>query len=105
MLTAARDQVIVPALRGLSASWKPWPRAGCPAHAVAHARPTGQPDHARQGIRQRRARLGARSTNRRVQPLGKMNGAVGNFNAHMSAYPEVDWEAFSAAKCSNSVWA
>jgi len=27
--------------------------------------------------------------------LGKMNGAVGNYNAHLSAYPGVDWEAFS----------
>jgi adenylosuccinate lyase len=27
--------------------------------------------------------------------LGKINGAVGNFNAHMSAYPELDWEAFA----------
>ena len=25
--------------------------------------------------------------------LGKMNGAVGNYNAHLSAYPEIDWEA------------
>ncbi len=25
--------------------------------------------------------------------LGKMNGAVGNYNAHISAYPEIDWEA------------
>ena len=24
-----------------------------------------------------------------------MNGAVGNYNAHMSAYPDVDWPAFS----------
>ena len=27
--------------------------------------------------------------------LAKMNGAVGNFNAHMIAYPDKDWEAFS----------
>ena len=27
--------------------------------------------------------------------LGKINGAVGNFNAHMSAYPEVDWTQLS----------
>lgn len=27
--------------------------------------------------------------------LGKINGAVGNFNAHLSAYPEVDWEKFA----------
>jgi adenylosuccinate lyase len=33
----------------------------------------------------------------RVAILGKMNGAVGNFNAHMAAMPRVDWPAFSAA--------
>jgi adenylosuccinate lyase len=27
--------------------------------------------------------------------LGKINGAVGNFNAHLSAYPDVDWENFA----------
>ncbi len=27
--------------------------------------------------------------------LGKLNGAVGNFNAHLSAYPEVDWQELS----------
>ena len=27
--------------------------------------------------------------------LGKMNGAVGNFNAHTAAYPDVDWNTFS----------
>jgi adenylosuccinate lyase len=30
-----------------------------------------------------------------VKLLGKMNGAVGNYNAHLSAYPDFDWEAFS----------
>lgn len=28
-----------------------------------------------------------------IELLGKINGAVGNYNAHLSAYPEVDWEA------------
>ncbi|MHA3887801.1 MAG: adenylosuccinate lyase [Pseudomonadaceae bacterium] len=28
-----------------------------------------------------------------VPLLGKINGAVGNYNAHLSAYPQVDWEA------------
>jgi adenylosuccinate lyase len=27
--------------------------------------------------------------------LGKINGAVGNFNAHLSAYPSFDWESFA----------
>ena len=30
-----------------------------------------------------------------VSLLGKINGAVGNYNAHCVAYPDVDWEAFS----------
>jgi adenylosuccinate lyase len=29
----------------------------------------------------------------RVEILGKINGAVGNYNAHLIAYPEVDWQA------------
>ena len=28
-----------------------------------------------------------------IQYLGKLNGAVGNYNAHLSAYPQVDWQA------------
>ena len=31
-----------------------------------------------------------------VAPLAKMNGAVGNFNAHLVAAPEVDWEGFAS---------
>jgi len=30
-----------------------------------------------------------------VEILGKLNGAVGNYNAHLAAYPEVDWEGFA----------
>ncbi|MFP5504562.1 MAG: adenylosuccinate lyase [Gammaproteobacteria bacterium] len=30
-----------------------------------------------------------------VPMLGKINGAVGNYNAHLIAYPEVDWQAFA----------
>jgi adenylosuccinate lyase len=30
-----------------------------------------------------------------IRMLAKMNGAVGNYNAHMAAWPEFDWEAFS----------
>lgn len=32
-----------------------------------------------------------------VPILGKINGAVGNYNAHLAAYPEVDWPAFAEA--------
>ncbi|GAB5604536.1 adenylosuccinate lyase [Sideroxyarcus sp. TK5] len=30
-----------------------------------------------------------------VEILGKINGAVGNYNAHLSAYPDIDWEHFA----------
>ena len=30
-----------------------------------------------------------------VKILGKMNGAVGNYNAHLAAWPDFDWEAFA----------
>ncbi|WP_394809686.1 adenylosuccinate lyase [Nitrosomonas sp.] len=30
-----------------------------------------------------------------VSILGKINGAVGNYNAHLSAYPDLDWEKFA----------
>ncbi len=30
-----------------------------------------------------------------VEILGKINGAVGNYNAHLAAYPNVNWEAFA----------
>ncbi|MBK8667444.1 MAG: adenylosuccinate lyase [Burkholderiales bacterium] len=41
-------------------------------------------------------RLGAaREQIAHVKLLAKMNGAVGNYNAHLSAWPDFDWEAFS----------
>jgi len=42
-------------------------------------------------LRRQHERIGA------VPLLGKMNGAVGNYNAHCVAYPDIDWPAFSAA--------
>ena len=30
-----------------------------------------------------------------IEIMGKINGAVGNYNAHMSAYPDIDWNRFS----------
>ncbi len=37
----------------------------------------------------------ARSRIAQVAIMAKMNGAVGNYNAHLSAWPDVDWEAFA----------
>ncbi|MEE4202453.1 MAG: adenylosuccinate lyase [Halieaceae bacterium] len=32
-----------------------------------------------------------------IVPLGKINGAVGNYNAHLATYPDLDWEAHAEA--------
>jgi adenylosuccinate lyase len=40
-------------------------------------------------LRRAHARIAA------VEVMGKINGAVGNYNAHLSAYPDVDWESFA----------
>ena len=37
-----------------------------------------------------------RQTLEAIQPMGKMNGAVGNYNAHHIAYPEIDWPTLSS---------
>ena len=37
----------------------------------------------------------ARSRIAEVSLLGKINGAVGNYNAHLAAYPDYDWESFA----------
>ena len=38
---------------------------------------------------------GCRNKIAAVQLMGKMNGAVGNYNAHLSAWPDFDWENFA----------
>ena len=42
-----------------------------------------------QRLRRARARIAA------VSLMGKINGAVGNYNAHLAAYPQLDWEGFA----------
>jgi len=97
MLKGAREHVMLPALRALR------DKLVALAHQYAEqsmlSRTHGQPaspttlgkELANVAARLSRAieRIAA------VELLGKMNGAVGNFNAHLSAYPDLDWEAFS----------
>jgi adenylosuccinate lyase len=98
MLKAARDTVLLPALQGIIAKLAELAHAN--ADVAMMSRTHGQPaspttlgkEIANVVARLRRAgqRIAA------VEILGKMNGAVGNYNAHLSAYPDFDWEAFAA---------
>ena len=97
MLTARATMVPAAPARDRRQAQRDGRGPGRPAHAVAHARPAGQPDHAGQGIRQRGRAPESRhrAAVEAVEPLAKLNGATGNYNAHLSAYPEIDWPAFS----------
>jgi adenylosuccinate lyase len=97
MLQAARTDVLLPALdtviarlRGMAHEF-----AAVPMLSRTHGQ-TASPTTVGKEIANVVARLGhARQRIASVKLLAKMNGAVGNYNAHMVAYPHVDWEAFA----------
>jgi adenylosuccinate lyase len=97
MLKAARDGVIVPALQELVDKLREiaHTNAALPMLSRTHGQ-TASPTTLGKEIANVVARL-QRAVQRiaAVDILGKMNGAVGNYNAHLSAYPEFDWAAFS----------
>lgn len=93
MLTRAREQVILPTLRKVleEVRQKAHEYARQPLLSRTHGQPatptTMGKEFANIAYRLQRAIMAIEQ----VQPLAKLNGATGNFNAHMSAYPEVDW--------------
>ncbi len=97
MLKAAREQVLLPALdriverlRGMARDW-----AAVPMLARTHGQPAS-PTTVGKEVANVVARLvAARERIAAVKLLAKMNGAVGNYNAHLAAWPDFDWEAFS----------
>ncbi len=97
MLRAAREQVMLPAIDALIARLRAMAHelAAVPMLSRTHGQPAS-PTTVGKELANFVARLArARERFAAVQVLAKMNGAVGNFNAHLSAYPELDWEAFS----------
>jgi adenylosuccinate lyase len=97
MLKAARDEVLLPALSRVTDTLARIARenAALPMMSRTHGQPASPTtlgkEMANVVARLRRAAKQVAA----VEILGKMNGAVGNYNAHLSAYPELDWPAFS----------
>jgi adenylosuccinate lyase len=97
MLQAARQTVLLPALDQLQAKLKEMAHAfaGLPMLSRTHGQ-TASPTTVGKEVANVAARLAtARARIAEVPLLAKMNGAVGNYNAHVAAYPDFDWEAFS----------
>ena len=99
MLKAARDTVLQPTLQALIDKLTALAHANAaqPMMSRTHGQPAS-PTTLGKELANVVARL-QRAARRigTVEILGKMNGAVGNYNAHLSAYPDVDWPAFSKA--------
>ena len=97
MLKAARDTVLLPALQAVidRLTQLAHEQAAVPMMSRTHGQPAS-PTTLGKEIANVVARL-RRAAERiaSVEILAKMNGAVGNYNAHLSAYPELDWPAFS----------
>lgn len=97
MVKAARDEVLLPQLRKVVAAIK--------AKAVEYAdQPMLSRTHGQSAtpttMGKEFANVAARMERQlkaleNVELLGKINGAVGNYNAHIVAYPEVNWPGFA----------
>ncbi|MBQ0959871.1 adenylosuccinate lyase [Ideonella sp. 4Y11] len=97
MLKAAREQVMLPAIDRIVAKLTTMAQAfaAVPMLSRTHGQ-TASPTTVGKEIANVVARLQrARQVIAEVKLLAKMNGAVGNYNAHSVAYPDTDWERFS----------
>ncbi|MCC8998896.1 MAG: adenylosuccinate lyase [Candidatus Contendobacter sp.] len=97
MLREARTQVLLPQLDALidAMTRLAHQHADQPMLARTHGQPASPTT-----LGKEMANVGYRLQRQRAQLvavplLGKINGAVGNYNAHLAAYPEVDWEGFA----------
>ncbi len=97
MLKAARDETMLPMLDGLMARLRELAHAhaGQPMMSRTHGQPATPTTLGKEmanvvyRLERGRSRIAA------VSLLGKINGAVGNYNAHLAAYPGYDWEGFA----------
>jgi len=98
MLRGGREQVILPALRRLTGKLRALVRATAaqPMLSRTHGQ-AASPTTLGKELANIVARVERQARSLEdVTILAKMNGAVGNYNAHIAAYPDVDWPALGA---------
>ena len=97
MLRDAREHVILPKLDGLIASLRDLAHthAALPMLSRTHGQ-TASPTTVGKEFANVVARLDRQRAVLAATPMpGKINGAVGNYNAHVASYPAIDWVTFS----------
>ena len=98
MLKAGRDQILLPLLTQIEQAIAELAADHAPVAMLArtHGQPASPTTMGKElantvaRLRRQYAQLAE------IEILGKFNGAVGNFNAHVCAYPEIDWPQLSA---------
>jgi adenylosuccinate lyase len=97
MLKSARETVVLPnidkvinAITGLAHDY-----AALPMLSRTHGQPASPTTVGKEMANVAYRLERQRNQINNVEILGKINGAVGNYNAHLSAYPEMDWPAFA----------
>ena len=94
MLREGRDQVLLPLMRQLTDSIRTLAHelADVPMLSRTHGQPASPTTLGKEmaNVVYRLERQIKQVEN--IELLGKINGAVGNYNAHLSAYPGIDWE-------------
>ena len=97
MLKEARENVILPEIRNLIDAIKALAEEyrDIPLRSRTHGQPASPSTMGKEmaNVAYRMERQFKQIEN--VEILAKINGAVGNYNAHLSAYPELDWHKFS----------
>ncbi|WP_087016176.1 adenylosuccinate lyase [Thaumasiovibrio subtropicus] len=97
MLKEARDTVMLPEIRNLIDAIKGLANEyrDIPLLSRTHGQPASPSTMGKEmaNVAYRMERQFKQVEN--IEVLGKINGAVGNYNAHLSAYPEVDWHQYS----------
>ena len=97
MLNDARAQIFLPGLDKVIERFRVLAHdlAALPMLSRTHGQPASPTTLGKEMANIAARLIRARSRIADVGMKAKFNGAVGNYNAHLSAYPEIDWEAFA----------
>jgi len=97
MLANAREQILLPQTQQTidALTQKAQELAEVPMLARTHGQPASPTTLGKEMANVAYRLQRQRQQMEKVEILGKINGAVGNYNAHYSAYPNIDWPAFA----------
>src|SRR5690625_1580835 len=97
MLSRTRDRVVVPQLQQVLSTLQALAQqlANQPLLSRTHGQPASPTTMGKEYANFAARLQAAIEAIQAVTPLAKLNGATGNFNAHLAAYPELDWPALA----------